>query len=328
MFACIDAWQELTYTLQTFNRLSEKPFNAELKYMAVSGVLAGSTDSRERCYMKGSLESILDRCRFYYVSEDQSPALDINVRNAIIAKATDAASRGLRVIALAYGFGSTDILQATPSGGQQSQNLIFVGLQCMRDPPRPGVADAVAALQAGRVHVVMITGDAEHTALAIAGQLGLNVTAGGAGCVTGTAIDRMGPIQLRERIGSISVFARTTPRHKMAIVEAFRARGDVVAMTGDGGKDRSLLGPLVINVILVNDAPALKMSDIGVSMGKSGTHFEKEAADMILVDDNFSTILSAVEEGAWHKRFLRPDLIVSLKENLSSTTSKTSCPSN
>ena len=203
--------------------------------MAVSGTLINSADSRERCYMKGSLESVLDRCKFYYVSDDSSPALDISVRNAILAKATDAASRGLRVIALAYGFGATDILQPSSSGGEPTQNLVFAGFQCMRDPPRPGVADAVAALQAGRVHVVMITGDAEHTALAIASQLGLHVTAGSAGCVTGTAIDRMGPTQLRERIGSISVFARTTPRHKMAIVEAFRARGDVVAMTGDGG---------------------------------------------------------------------------------------------
>ncbi|EJD08323.1 Ca-transporting ATPase [Fomitiporia mediterranea MF3/22] len=257
-----------------FNRLSERPFNSEQKYMAVSGSFMNDPDTRERCYMKGSLESVLDRCKFYYVSDDASPALDTTLRNMILAKATEAASRGLRVIALAYGFGSVDTLD-------QTQSLVFVGFQCMLDPPRPGVADSIAALQAGGVHVVMITGDAEHTALAIARQLGMIVPSGGAGCVTGTAIDRMSPAQLRDRIGSVAVFARTTPRHKMAIVEAYRARGDVVAMTGDG----------------VNDAPALKMADIGVSMGKSGTDVAKEAADMILVDDNFSTILSAVEEG-------------------------------
>ncbi|KAH8110450.1 Ca-transporting ATPase [Phellopilus nigrolimitatus] len=258
-----------------FNCISERPFNSEQKYMAVSGTHTADTDTRERCYMKGSLESVLDRCKFYYVNDESSPALDNSLRAMIIAKATEAANRSLRIIALAYGFGSTDILDQTAPG------LVFAGLQCMRDPPRAGVADAVAALQAGGVHVVMITGDAEHTALAIARQLGLRVSAGGAGVVTGAAIDRMGPAQLRERIGAVSVFARTTPRHKMAIVEAFRARGDVVAMTGDG----------------VNDAPALKMADIGVSMGRSGTDVAKEAADMILVDDNFSTILSAVEEG-------------------------------
>jgi P-type Ca2+ transporter type 2C len=203
--------------------------------MAVSGTHNNDADSRERCYMKGSLESVLDRCKFYYVSDDTTPSLSTNVHNSILAKATDAADRGLRVIALAYGLGSVDILESSSTGSERNHNLVFVGFQCMRDPPRLGVSDAIAALQAGRVHVVMITGDAEHTALAIARQLGLNVSAGGAGCVTGTAIDRMGPAQLRERIGGISVFARTTPRHKMAIVEAFRARGDVVAMTGDGG---------------------------------------------------------------------------------------------
>ncbi|KAI5117984.1 hypothetical protein M0805_009201 [Coniferiporia weirii] len=259
-----------------FNRLSERPFNSEQKYMAVSGAHTTDTDTRERCYMKGSLESVLEQCKFYYVSEDSSPALDNSLRTMILNKAIEAADRGLRVIALAYGFGSVDIINQNAS-----PSLVFAGFQCMWDPPRPGVADAVSALQAGGVHVVMITGDAEHTALAIARQLGLHVPSGGAGCMTGTAIDRMSPAQLRERVRSVSVFARTTPRHKMAIVEAFRARGDVVAMTGDG----------------VNDAPALKMADIGVSMGKSGTDVAKEAADMILVDDNFNTILSAVEEG-------------------------------
>ena len=134
----------------------------------------------------------------------------------------------------------------------------------------------------------MITGDAEETALSIARSLGLRVGAGKSGCLTGQAIDRMNKQQLREVVGGVSVFARTTPKHKMAIVEAFQSRGAVVAMTGDG----------------VNDAPALKMADIGVSMGKSGTDVAKEAADMILVDDNFSTILPAVEEGAKPPRHL------------------------
>ncbi|THH09076.1 hypothetical protein EW145_g2268 [Phellinidium pouzarii] len=259
-----------------FNRSSERPFNSEQKYMAVSGTHTTDTDTRERCFMKGALESVLDRCKFYYVSEESSPGLDSSLKAMIVNKAREAADRGLRVIALAYGFGSVDVIDpiASPS-------LVFVGFQCMRDPPRPGVADAVAALQAGGVHVVMITGDAEHTALAIGRQLGLHVSTGGAGCMSGAAIDRMSPAQLSECVRSISIFARTTPRHKMAIIEAFRERGDIVAMTGDG----------------VNDAPALKMADIGVSMGKSGTDVAKEAADMILVDDNFSTILSAVEEG-------------------------------
>ncbi|EMD32983.1 hypothetical protein CERSUDRAFT_118411 [Gelatoporia subvermispora B] len=287
----------------TFTRQSEVPFSSDRKYMAVSGthnvaalnIPAGA--SREMYYMKGSIDAILDRCRFYYISDDSTPGLDANTRSVILAKAQATASRGLRVIAVAYGYGSVE--SAPPSGtpsdppsradtpslpaerDKAKSNLVFAGFQAMLDPPRKGVADAIDLLQTGGVHVVMITGDAEETALSIARALGMRVGGGNAACLTGQAIDRMTKEQLRERVGGVSVFARTTPKHKMAIVEAFQSRGAVVAMTGDG----------------VNDAPALKMADIGVSMGKSGTDVAKEAADVILVDDNFTTILPAVEEG-------------------------------
>lgn len=235
--------------------------------MAVSGTHIADDDARERCYMKGTIETVLDRCRFYYVSEDSSPPLDAAMRARIVAKATEAAARGLRVIALAYGFGGTDDRRpptripspsplsverpATPkvnmgagtsatSGTRTpNSNLIFVGFQAMLDPPRHGVADSVSLLQAGGIQVVMITGDAEHTALAIARQLGLRVQPGSISCLTGQAIDQMSRAQLRERVANISVFSRTTPKHKMAIVEAFRDRGAVVAMTGDGGMWRA-----------------------------------------------------------------------------------------
>ncbi|KDN49966.1 hypothetical protein RSAG8_01302, partial [Rhizoctonia solani AG-8 WAC10335] len=182
----------------------------------------------------------------------------------------------------------------------------------MMDPPRKGVSEAIAQLHAGGVKVVMITGDAVHTAQSIAHTIGLRTAGVGASaglgmgldmsarigmggiglgplgggtvpgsCLTGAEIDAMDDRSLMERVSNVTVFARTTPRHKMRIVKAYQQRGEVVAMTGDG----------------VNDAPALKMADIGVSMGKSGTDVAKEAADVILVDDNFSTILSAVEEG-------------------------------
>ncbi|KAI0365072.1 calcium-transporting ATPase [Pilatotrama ljubarskyi] len=286
---------------QDFKRHSELPFSSERKYMAVSGVHGPSTGltvngaPREMYYIKGSIDAILDRCKFYYVSDESTPALDANTRNVVLAKAQATASRGLRVIALAYGYGSVEApassapssLAASRAGtpnsvlGIEKSNLVFVGFQAMLDPPRKGVADAISILQTGGVQVVMITGDAEETALSIARALGLRVGAGNNGCLTGQAIDRMSKQQLREMVGGVSVFARTTPKHKMAIVEAFQSRGAVVAMTGDG----------------VNDAPALKMADIGVSMGKSGTDVAKEAADVILVDDNFTTILPAVEEG-------------------------------
>ncbi|KAI0774913.1 calcium-transporting ATPase [Trametes elegans] len=286
---------------QDFARHSELPFSSERKYMAVSGIHGAANGvnangtQREMYYIKGSIDAVLDRCKFYYVSDDSTPALDANTRNVILTKAQSTASRGLRVIALAYGYGAVETpapsappsvaasRAGTPSSApleREKTNLVFAGFQAMLDPPRKGVADAIGLLHSGGVQVVMITGDAEETALAIARALGLRVGAHG-GCLTGAAIDRMGKQQLREAVGGVSVFARTTPKHKMAIVEAFQARGAVVAMTGDG----------------VNDAPALKMADIGVSMGKSGTDVAKEAADVILVDDNFTTILPAVEEG-------------------------------
>jgi Ca2+-transporting ATPase len=273
--------------VQTFRRLSEKSFNSEQKFMAVSGVhedTPGTTvphrqvngAPREMYYIKGSIEAILDRCKFYYVNEESTPSLDANTKSVIMTRANTAAAKGLRVIAMAYSYGS-----ANPSGAQTPQpsrssspapldpngnsangvaektNLVFVGFQAMLDPPRKGVADSIGLLQAGGVQVVMITGDAEPTALSIAQKLGLRVgrTAASVGggvssahCLTGKAIDQMTKAQLKERVGNVSVFARTTPKHKMAIVEAFQARGRVVAMTGDGGVYPFLLLLLVLRV--------------------------------------------------------------------------------
>ncbi|THH20819.1 hypothetical protein EUX98_g8514 [Antrodiella citrinella] len=289
-----------------FKRQSELPFSSDRKYMAVSGIhglvqngLTAADLKREMYYIKGSIDAILDRCKFYYVADDSTPTLDAQMRGAILSKAQSTASRGLRVIAMAYGHGAVESYKpqslassraSTPQPSfekdKEKSNLVFVGFQAMLDPPRKGVADAINLLQSGGVQIVMITGDAEQTATFIARELGLRLgrtlpDGTNPAVLTGSAIDRMTKVQLRERVGNVSVFARTTPRHKMAIVEAFQSRGAVVAMTGDG----------------VNDAPALKMADIGVSMGKSGTDVAKEAADVILVDDNFSTILPAVEEG-------------------------------
>jgi len=243
--------------------------------MAVTGV--HPSDGRSIIYIKGSIEAVLDRCQFYFVSENSTPGLDATTRSTILERATSVASRGLRVLAMAYGYGNFNATHPP-----NSHNLIFTGFQAMYDPPRPGVKEAIAKLHAGGVKVIMITGDAEHTALAIAKELGLKVPGGRGSCLTGAEMDMMTEHEVGDRITrGVSVFARVTPRHKMVIVGALQSRGDVVGMTGDG----------------VNDAPALKMADIGTSMGKSGTDVAKEAADVILVDDNFATLLSAVEEG-------------------------------
>jgi P-type Ca2+ transporter type 2C len=242
---------------QSFTRHSELSFNSERKYMAVSGThslgnLAVNGASREMYYIKGSIDAILERCKFYYVSDGSTPGLDANTRNVILSKAQLTASRGLRVIAMAYGYGAVE--SSAPSSAAPSRsgtpglvldkektNLVFVGFQAMFDPPRKGVADAINLLQTGGVHVVMITGDAEETAMSIAQQLGLRLGAGSKSCLTGREIDQLTQAQLRERVGSVSVFARTTPKHKMAIVGAFQSRGAVVAMTGDGGLSLSSL---------------------------------------------------------------------------------------
>jgi Ca2+-transporting ATPase len=224
---------------KSFTRLSERPFNSENKNMAVSGTTISS--DREIYYIKGSIDGIIDKCKWYFISNDSTPVLDVNTKNMIMNHAKMTAARGLRVIAMAYGHGSVGDIES--EGGNVACNLVFVGFQAMYDPPRKGVADSIALLQSGGVQVVMITGDSEHTALFIAKQLGLRFgkdhEKGGADgssyCLTGQAIDRLSKDQLKERVGNVSVFARTTPRHKMAIVEAFQSRGEVVAMTGDGG---------------------------------------------------------------------------------------------
>lgn len=256
-----------------FKRSHEEPFDSEKKYMTVVGSMsAGGGRVDEATYMKGALEMVLDFCSHYMATDGRKVVLDDGTKARIQAASDELSARGLRVLATATG----------ASTATESRRLCFCGLQAMQDPPRAGVKESIATLNRGGVQVVMITGDAESTAVAMAKQLGiLQRPASSATVMTGRQLDEMSQRQLQDRINQVCVFARTNPRHKMRIVEAFQTVGHVVAMTGDG----------------VNDAPALKMADIGISMGKGGTDVAKEAADVILVDDNFATILPAVEEG-------------------------------
>ena len=216
-----------------------------MKTMAVSGTHTTFNPTNVMYYVKGSIDALLPRCKFYHVAEGSMPPLDPKVRSGIAAKAQAVATRGLRVIAMAYGSAEA-ILPSRPSSPasnnangytdkEKSVPLVFAGFVAMYDPPRKGVSDAIALLQGSGVQVVMITGDAEETALSIAKSLGLRGATNPNACLTGAALDRMNASQLSERVGSVSVFARVSPKHKMAIVEAFQARGAVVAMTGDGG---------------------------------------------------------------------------------------------
>ncbi|ORZ28671.1 PMR1-type calcium-transporting P-type ATPase [Lobosporangium transversale] len=267
----------LTDERPIFERIAEYPFNSDQKFMHVKcaplpgGSLSGHKQTPEHAIdptnAAGALEPVLERCVNYYRSESQHLPLDVESKDKISAQANEMASHGLRVLAMAF--------------GSDLEKLTFVGIVAMHDPPRPGVEDSIRTLAGSGVKVIMITGDADATALSIARRLGFPINPGKSSCLTGAEIEVMTERQLQDAVGHVSVFARTTPKHKMAIVSAFQAKGCIVAMTGDG----------------VNDAPALKLADIGISMGRSGTDVAKEAADMILVDDDFSTILAAVEEG-------------------------------
>jgi Ca2+-transporting ATPase len=291
-------------------RLGETPFSSERKWMGVTiGDLGpdGNSSPKEHAYIKGAIERVLERCDYYLTKDGRELPLDARRREEALQAAEKLATDGLRVLGFASGTVSKHAKSLTPNSrsstpvpkGQDHhvshsedvyKGLTFAGLVGMSDPPRPGVAKSIRRLMRGGVKVIMITGDAETTAVAIAKKLGMPIAAPhghSANSVevkpvlSGHEIEEMSDEELQSVIANTSVFARTSPDHKMKIIKALQARGDIVAMTGDG----------------VNDAPALKKADIGISMGLQGTDVAKEAADMILTDDDFSTILKAIEEG-------------------------------
>ncbi|ODQ82707.1 hypothetical protein BABINDRAFT_159232 [Babjeviella inositovora NRRL Y-12698] len=254
----------------TRERVNELPFSSLRKYMAV----CAHSGDKSKCetFTKGAIEKILEKCVSYYDKAGKPKPLDEKTRAQINDMAETLASKGLRVIALAKCAGT---FTTEPS------DMVFAGLVGMNDPPRPSVRKAIARLMRGGVHVIMITGDSQTTAVNVAKQIGMPINDPRVSVMTGDKLDSMSEEALAAAISNVSVFARTTPEHKVAIVRALQRRGDIVAMTGDG----------------VNDAPALKLADIGISMGKMGTDVAKEASDMVLTDDDFSTILNAIEEG-------------------------------
>ncbi|KAI9824907.1 MAG: High affinity Ca2+/Mn2+ P-type ATPase-like protein [Thelocarpon impressellum] len=312
MLDLLDAYGEDDVRERLGGRTAETPFSSERKWMGVMvsgsspGGEVGGAPANDRIYIKGALEQVLARCDTYLTREGHEVVLDEPRRKLAVATAQQMAEEGLRVLGFASGSSrnasgggtvSTQIRSRTstprgerspmttgPSDEGLYQGLSFAGIVGMNDPPRKNVDKAIRRLMAGGVKVIMITGDAEATAVAIARKLGMAIGAAqsaGRAVLTGDELDRMSEAELAQAMAGTSIFARTSPEHKMKIVRALQSRGDVVAMTGDG----------------VNDAPALKKADIGVSMGLLGTDVAKEAADMILTDDDFSTILSAIEEG-------------------------------
>lgn len=272
-------------------RVHETPFSSERKWMGVIiGSTSGSHGGSQVAYIKGALEQVLARSDTYLTKDGREVILDEPRRKIIRDAAESMASEGLRVLAFASGAvrDSRNRGYRSPKSAQVDEDeryngLVFAGLVGMNDPPRKDVHKSIRRLMSGGVRIIMITGDAETTAVAIARKLGMPVSdaPNARSVIRGDELDRMTASELAQAISTVSIFARTSPDHKLKIVCALQSRGDVVAMTGDG----------------VNDAPALKKADIGISMGKLGTDVAKEAADMILTDDDFSTILRAIEQG-------------------------------
>lgn len=288
----LDAFTEDDVRERIGTRQNETPFSSERKWMGVVIEDPAHSKGASVAYIKGALEQVLKRCDTYLTAQGREIVLD-EQRKQDTFKAADAMAKdGLRVLGLASGPTRRGSRSNTPQPGKEQssvdehlyQGLCFAGLVGMSDPPRKGVDKSIRRLMAGGVKVIMITGDAETTAVAIAKKLGMPInmnSALGSPVLRGDELDRMSDEDLAQAITRTSVFARTSPDHKLKIIRALQSRGDVVAMTGDG----------------VNDAPALKKADIGIAMGKLGTDVAKEAADMVLTDDDFSTILSAIEEG-------------------------------
>ncbi len=223
--------------------------------------------------MKGAPEVVLSHCT-KTTTPNGTKTLTDEDRRSILADADDMAENALRVLALAWKpISNNDPVEVDC----MESGLIFAGLTGMMDPPRKEVPEAIRVSKMAGIRTVMITGDHRLTARAIGRELGI----GNGEVIEGVQLDRMSSEDLREHIDDVSVFARVTAEHKVRIVEALKARGHIVAMTGDG----------------VNDAPALTAADIGVAMGRTGTEVTKEASDMVIADDNFATIVSAIEEG-------------------------------
>ena len=255
-----------------YPRVAEAPFDSERKMMSTLHTDGSSVVQ----YTKGAPDVLLPLCDRIWIDGRAEPMTDAH-RAEIAARNRDMTGRALRV--LAAGMRTYDALPGDTSPAALEQHLCFLGLAGMIDPVRPEVVDAIRACRSAGIRPIMITGDHVDTATAIAKELGL--LAPGDEAVTGTELSAMDDDTFRRRLQHISVYARVQPEHKTRIVKAWRDAGFVTAMTGDG----------------VNDAPSIRAADIGIGMGITGTDVTKNVADMVLADDNFATIVGAVEEG-------------------------------
>ncbi|MFZ5911990.1 MAG: cation-translocating P-type ATPase [Chloroflexota bacterium] len=277
---------------QAYPRENEVPFDSERKRMItihdvsqprpedISPFYDNKMKNWDIIAVKGAPDIVLGLCSHYQAMDDQSRPLTEEQRQRILAANDDMTKDALRVLGVAYRMEKDVPEQADGLKAEElEKDLVFVGLLGMIDPARLEVKPALEQARDAGIRTVMITGDYPNTARAIAESIGLMKRR--KGVLTGAALDKMSDDELRRVIEEMAVFARVSPEHKMRIVDALQANGEVVAMTGDG----------------VNDAPAIKRADIGVAMGITGTDVAKETADMVLTDDNYASIVSAVEQG-------------------------------
>ncbi len=262
-------------------RVAEIPFDSERKKMSVLVERSDGATRLNELHCKGAPEMILERCTHYW-SAGKANILTSTHKQQIISANERMAGEALRVLGLAFRPLSSVPVQNKLSSlepAEWEQQLVFVGLVGMIDPPREEAQEAIEQCEQAGIRTIMITGDHRTTAEAIATQLGLMKK--GRISMTGAELEQLEERELEQALDKVAVFARVAPEHKMRIVKALQNRGHIVAMTGDG----------------VNDAPAIKAADIGIAMGQSGTDVAKEASSLVLSNDNFSTIVAAIEEG-------------------------------
>ena len=294
----------------TLPRVAEAPFTSERKRMTTVHGGAGSEHGNSEfeawnrqpyvIFTKGAVYSLLEVCNRVWV-DGQVEALDGEWRRRIEVANDRLAQEGMRVLGAA--FRPLDELPALGAEENLERDMIFVGMTGMIDPPRPEVRQAITACHTAGIYTMMITGDHPLTAASIALELSIadpKAVERGRSVISGIELAQMSVADLEKVVDEVTVYARVSPEHKLKIVEALQQRGHIVAMTGDG----------------VNDAPALKQADIGVAMGITGTDVSKEAADMVLTDDNFATIVSAVEEGRTIYNNIRKFIKYTLSSNV------------
>ncbi|ERL64178.1 cation-translocating P-type ATPase [Schleiferilactobacillus shenzhenensis] len=272
----LDKGYDVREEVKKMPRVDEVPFDSERKLMSTIHQLA---DGTFYVAVKGAPDQLLERATQIEVGENDVQPLDDREKQAVLAQNTALAKQAMRVLGMAYKI--VDTLPDPVDSQTVENDLIFAGLVAMIDPERPEAAQAVAEAKSAGIRPIMITGDHQVTAEAIAGRLGIIDPGDDDAVLTGAQLDEMSDADFEKHVSQYSVYARVSPEHKVRIVKAWQKRGKVVAMTGDG----------------VNDAPALKSADIGIGMGITGTEVSKGASDMVLADDNFATIVVAVEEG-------------------------------